>query len=243
MTLTDLKLDPLGRTPQPSERRVSQQEAGGGCHLAPAQGRSTLHRLWVRLRTSPWLPLVLRASGGALAIALLAAIGASSIDDGSSGVSFASALPLGASSSPEWLASGDRGPLASPRPGAAPPKEPESVPSAGATVSARSEEGSDAGACRSEPCRPPAEAGAISGITADGKVILNVATAEELTRLPGVGPKRAAAIVRLRSRLKRFRRATELLRVRGIGPKTLRKMLPHLTLDPEAQNSSRDAGS
>jgi len=71
-----------------------------------------------------------------------------------------------------------------------------------------------------------------SGVTKDGKVILNVADVGELTRLPGVGRKRAEAIVRLRERLGRLRKATDLLRVKGIGVKTLKKMLPYLVLDP-----------
>jgi competence protein ComEA len=70
------------------------------------------------------------------------------------------------------------------------------------------------------------------GITVDGKVILNVASADELTKLPGVGQKRALAIVALRTKLKRFRQATDLLRVKGIGPRGLKRMLPHLVLDP-----------
>ena len=70
------------------------------------------------------------------------------------------------------------------------------------------------------------------GVTPDGRVILNVASAEELTRLPGVGRKRARAILALRERLKRFRRISDLLRVRGIGVRSLRRMKPHLVLDP-----------
>ena len=73
-----------------------------------------------------------------------------------------------------------------------------------------------------------------SGITKDGKVILNVADVGELTRLPGVGRKRAEAIVQLRTRLGRLRKTTDLLRVKGIGVKTLKKMLPYLVLDPPA---------
>ena len=80
--------------------------------------------------------------------------------------------------------------------------------------------------------RPPSPT---PGLTADGKVILNTADAATLTRLPRVGGKRAQAIVVLRERLGRFRRPTDLLRVRGIGVKTLRKMLPHLVLDPPAE--------
>jgi competence protein ComEA len=70
------------------------------------------------------------------------------------------------------------------------------------------------------------------GVTEDGRVILNTANAEELTQLPSVGKKRAEAIIELRERLKRFRRPTDLLRVRGIGVRTLKKMLPHLVVDP-----------
>ena len=66
---------------------------------------------------------------------------------------------------------------------------------------------------------------------ADGRVVLNAASAEELTRLPGVGMKRAEAIVALRTKLKRFKQATDLLRVKGIGPRGLKRMLPHLVLD------------
>jgi competence protein ComEA len=58
-----------------------------------------------------------------------------------------------------------------------------------------------------------------------------VASADELTKLPGVGMKRAQAIVLLRTKLKRFKHATDLLRVKGIGPRGLQRMLPHLVLD------------
>jgi competence protein ComEA len=77
----------------------------------------------------------------------------------------------------------------------------------------------------SPPVGPPV------GVMADGRVVLNAASAEELTKLPGVGMKRAEAIVALRSKLKRFRQATDLLRVKGIGPRGLKRMLPHLVLD------------
>lgn len=70
------------------------------------------------------------------------------------------------------------------------------------------------------------------GLTADGKVILNRAGADDLVKLPGVGRKRAEAILALRKRLKRFRRVTDLLRVRGIGVRSLKRMRPSLVLDP-----------
>lgn len=70
-----------------------------------------------------------------------------------------------------------------------------------------------------------------SGITADGKVILNLASSAELERLPGVGTKRAQKIVALREKLKGFKKATQLLRIKGIGVRSLRKMLPELVLN------------
>jgi competence protein ComEA len=71
-------------------------------------------------------------------------------------------------------------------------------------------------------------------MTTDGKVILNIASADELTKLPRVGPKRAQAILELRRKLGRFRQPTDLLRVRGIGRKTLKLMLPLLVVDAPA---------
>jgi competence protein ComEA len=76
---------------------------------------------------------------------------------------------------------------------------------------------------------PPA-----SGVMADGRVILNVASEEELTRLPGIGPSRARAIVALRQRLAKFRAVEDLLRVKGIGRKTLRRIKPSVVLDRPA---------
>jgi len=70
-----------------------------------------------------------------------------------------------------------------------------------------------------------------SGVTADGRVILNVATEDELTRLPGIGPVRARAIVALRQRLAKFRAVEDLLRVHGIGRKTLRRIKSNAVLD------------
>jgi competence protein ComEA len=60
---------------------------------------------------------------------------------------------------------------------------------------------------------------------------LNQADAAELRRLPGVGAKRAQAILLLRQRLGRFQKPADLLRVKGIGPRTLERLLPHVVLD------------
>jgi len=63
-----------------------------------------------------------------------------------------------------------------------------------------------------------------------GVVNINTASADELERLPGIGPSRAQAILALRARLTRFTRLEELLRVKGIGRATFRKLRPLLTL-------------
>jgi competence protein ComEA len=77
--------------------------------------------------------------------------------------------------------------------------------------------------------------GASPGLGADGRVILNAASAAELQRLPGVGAKRAAAILALRQRLGRLRRPSDLLRVKGIGPRLLERMLPLIVLDANVE--------
>jgi competence protein ComEA len=53
----------------------------------------------------------------------------------------------------------------------------------------------------------------------DSRLDLNRATAEELQRLPGIGPTLAAQIVRTRERRGRFSSAEDLRTVAGIGPK------------------------
>ncbi|MBX3234014.1 MAG: ComEA family DNA-binding protein [Labilithrix sp.] len=74
---------------------------------------------------------------------------------------------------------------------------------------------------------PPSSARA----TPDDPVYVNYASAEQLRRLPGVGPKRAEAIVALRARMGRFQRIEDLLRVKGIGRSTIKKWRPLLRLD------------
>ena len=59
-----------------------------------------------------------------------------------------------------------------------------------------------------------------------GPVDVNAATVGELTELPGIGPVRAAAIVRLREDRGGFGSVDELLDVKGIGPVTLGRLRP-----------------
>lgn len=75
--------------------------------------------------------------------------------------------------------------------------------------------------------------GGPSAMTSDGKVILNLATEVELVKLPGVGPKKAQAILALREKLGRFKRLEDLVRVRGIKRKFLDRLRPLVVIDPE----------
>ncbi len=60
----------------------------------------------------------------------------------------------------------------------------------------------------------------------------NAATAEELERLPGIGPAKGFAIVEERRRSGPYATPTDLGRVPGIGPAVLERIAPHLTLRP-----------
>lgn len=65
--------------------------------------------------------------------------------------------------------------------------------------------------------------------TYTGKVNINTASESQLTALPGIGPAKAKRIVAAR-RARKFRRPQGLVRVKGIGPKTVKKLLPYLSV-------------
>lgn len=56
------------------------------------------------------------------------------------------------------------------------------------------------------------------------RLAINTADSADLLRLPGVGPVRAGAILRLRSRLGRFRSVKQLSEIQGIGPTTVERL-------------------
>lgn len=64
---------------------------------------------------------------------------------------------------------------------------------------------------------------------------LNRAEVPELCELPGIGVKRAEAIVARRKR-KPFSRISQLLEIRGIGGKTLARLKPRLFVGREGQH-------
>jgi competence protein ComEA len=65
---------------------------------------------------------------------------------------------------------------------------------------------------------------------------LNTATEADLQKLPGVGPKKAKAILALREKLGgKFKRLEDLMRVRGLKRRALERIRPLVVLDAETE--------
>jgi competence protein ComEA len=179
-------------------------------------------RSWfLRLRQSVWLEPAARLLGMGALLSVLAGIGVVATTYAKPG----KPLPEGPSSlaaalGTSWLKPTPAEPSAHAKPAGLAQRAAASLPSASAVHPVEPHTGAGGG-----------NGGTAGGMLADGRIVLNAASAEELTRLPGVGMKRAEAIVALRSKLKRFKQPTDLLRVKGIGPRGLKRMLPHLVLD------------
>ncbi len=75
--------------------------------------------------------------------------------------------------------------------------------------------------------------------TAPAAVNVNTATAEELTALPGIGEKRAQAILETRKEKGGFKSVDELTEVKGIGPANLEKLRPYLRVSSDASGTAR----
>jgi len=166
----------------------------------------------------------------------LSGVGVASMLSGADGVRVPLAGMLGADIQAPWLANHAEKP--------AHPNGSSSALSAQAAAmvptssNANDARPNDAPAAAVAPASPQAETreptrrAASAGMTEDGKVILNLASVEDLRHLPGVGQKRADAIMALRSRLGgRFKQVNDLLRVKGIGVRGLKKIMPHVVLD------------
>ncbi len=69
-------------------------------------------------------------------------------------------------------------------------------------------------------------------------VNLNTATAGELEALPGIGAKKAEAIVEARKSRGGFKSVDEIVDVRGIGPAQLEKLRPHLRVSNDAPSGA-----
>ncbi|WP_437305306.1 ComEA family DNA-binding protein [Sorangium sp. So ce388] len=196
-------------------------EADEGQAMADAGHATEARRSWREraqeaLRESAWTALggkVVAYGAGFLALALVGSGHAQSLLPGRRADPSAAELAMVAGDPSPFGDAGDAG--SAPAPTAAPI--------------------ADAGAAAAEP-PSPSDGGAGAppggGVTADGKVVLNLATEADLMRLPGVGPAKAAAILALRARLKRFRKVDDLLRVKGLGRRSLKRLRPLVLVDP-----------
>ena len=72
---------------------------------------------------------------------------------------------------------------------------------------------------------------------------LNFATVKELERLPSIGPKTAAAIVRYRQEHGLFKTIEELDNVKRIGLKTIERIRPYLVIDISNKTSNNPNAS
>lgn len=76
----------------------------------------------------------------------------------------------------------------------------------------------------------------LSDTYAGEKIDINTATAKELASLPGIGEKKAQAIVSFREKKGAFPSVDALIEVPGIGKKTLEKIL-HLIQAGKIKNT------
>ena len=199
-------------------------------------------------RRAAWAPILLRVAAGGLALVGLAAIG----------VAARKSPELGAlvPRSPVGLAQ-ISGPLSVPpvtaevvsvvEPSSTPPNPAPAAAAAGDSVQRQLPGAALPARAGERPCpghaptavalaslsqAPPSSAPPVATAPL---VDLNAADARQLQRLPGVGAKRARAIIELRERLGGFRGAADLLRIRGIGRRTLERMAPLLVVGERAE--------
>lgn len=225
----------VGQRGQVESRGASEHPACGavarmgGSSGSPCQATALTARTYVRLlriagrlreglarvAASTWAPVLLRALGIAALMLGLAVIGAVATLRGWKSSSAEMTVHVSsAASGSVWMA-----------------EEAALVASSSAIAPGPSPPRAGRAAAPPPDAAGAAQPGSSPGVTADGRVILNLASSEDLRRLPGVGQKRAEAILALRAKLGRFKRMTDLLRVRGIGPRRLKAMLPKMVLD------------
>lgn len=102
--------------------------------------------------------------------------------------------------------------------------DPRAVPAAAEVDAAALEEQSDSALRRDRALARP--------LTADERIDVNAASADELDRLPGVGPALAARLVAERERGGAYDSAADLRAVSGMGAALLTRLAPHLSFGP-----------
>jgi competence protein ComEA len=168
--------------------------------------RGVAARVKQAIAGSAWAPLAGRGAASLLGLMLLALVGSGRMA--------------------RWMSPASTLGLAVAEAATAPP--PSATPAASATAV------EDVGSSAADAGAVPADGGmdaASGGVAADGKVILNLATEQDLRRLPGIGHGRAQAILALRGRLKKFSRVEDLLKVKGIGRRGLARLRPLVRVD------------
>jgi len=75
----------------------------------------------------------------------------------------------------------------------------------------------------------------MSVVAQENVIELNTADIQTLCSLPGIGPKKAKAIVDYRIR-RPFTRVTQLVQVKGIGRKTLKNIRNRIKVEPIFRN-------
>lgn len=96
------------------------------------------------------------------------------------------------------------------------------------TTSTNASESTGSNSPTDEPVSTPVVESSAS--VQDGRISINRASLSELTELPGIGEKKAQAIIDYRNTHGAFRSVNELDNVKGIGSKMLAKMLPYVQL-------------
>jgi competence protein ComEA len=69
-----------------------------------------------------------------------------------------------------------------------------------------------------------------TGTSSGQKININTAQAAELMNIPGIGAKKAQAVIEYRNQNGPFKKVTDLVKVKGIGTKMFEKMKPHIEL-------------